>query len=201
MTNPELDTFTTLAQNKDLTPQKKIEDLKAIMKVVQTGMLTTRDKNGNMHSRAMTPASPHSETQLTLYFVANNCSKKFDELGCDKNVNVSFYDEKTTNWASFSGVAKVTQDREEINKHWSTLISSYFGDLKDGIHKGDEHDPRVSIIEVVPNEICYWVATQGTVARAVGGLIDTVTGKTNVPGELRTITKSEIQLTQGLHSK
>ena len=65
-------------------------------------------------------------------------------------------------------------------------ISSYFGDLKDGIHKGDEHDPRVSIIEVVPNEICYWVATQGTVARAVGGLIDTVTGKTNVPGELRT---------------
>ena len=141
MTNPELDTFTTLAQNKDLTPQKKIEDLKAIMKVVQTGMLTTRDKNGNMHSRAMTPASrtfyvlnrfkgsssdglliAHSETQLTLYFVANNCSKKFDELGCDKNVNVSFYDEKTTNWASFSGVAKVTQDREEINKHWSTLL-------------------------------------------------------------------------------
>ena len=64
--------------------------------------------------------------------------------------------------------------------------------MKDGIHKGDEHDPRVSIIEVVPNEICYWVATQGTVARAVGGLIDTVTGKTNVPGELRTITKSEV---------
>ena len=57
MTNPELDTFTTLAQNKELTPQKKIEDLKSIMKVVQTGMLTTRDKQGRMHSRAMTPAS------------------------------------------------------------------------------------------------------------------------------------------------
>ena len=71
-------------------------------------------------------------------------------------------------------------------------IASYFGDLKDGIHKGDQNDPRVSVIEVVPDEICYWISTQGTVSKTVGGLIDAVTGKTNVPGELRTITKSEV---------
>ena len=62
-----------------------------------------------------------SPTQVSVVFIANKASLKFDEIENDAHVNVSFYDEKTTNWASFSGVAKVTQDREEINKHWSTL--------------------------------------------------------------------------------
>ena len=60
MSNPALDPYTTNAQNNDVTPQKKIEDLKSILKIVKTGMLTTRDKDGNLHSRAMTPAGRKS---------------------------------------------------------------------------------------------------------------------------------------------
>ncbi|KAL5528143.1 hypothetical protein ACEPAF_7279 [Sanghuangporus sanghuang] len=201
MANPSLDPYVANAENKDITPQKKIEDLKVILKTVQTGMLTTRDKDGTLHSRAMTPAGPYSDTQLTLYFLANNVSHKFEELQSDSNVNVSFYDEKSTNWASFAGTATVSQNKELIKKLWSPLTSAYFGDLKDGEHKGDENDPRVSVIEVVPNEIKYWVATHGSVTRAVETAFDAVTGRTVAPGELRTITKSEIQLTEGLHTK
>jgi hypothetical protein len=29
--------------------------------------------------------------------------------------------------------------------------------LKDGVHTGDENDPRVSVIEVIPKEIQYWL--------------------------------------------
>jgi hypothetical protein len=72
-------------------------------------------------------------------------------------------------------------------------VSAYFGDLKDGVHKGDENDPRVSIIEVIPDEIRYWVATQGTVRRAVGVAISAATGKAARPGEIRTITKEEVR--------
>ncbi|THH07980.1 hypothetical protein EW145_g3008 [Phellinidium pouzarii] len=202
MTNETLDLYTASAQNNDLTPQKKIDDLKTlILKSVKTGMLTTRDKDGHLHARAMTPANPHSETQLTLVFLANNSSHKFDELQFDNHVNVSFYDEKTTNWASFSGTAAVSQNKDLIKKHWSTFTAGYFGDLGDGIHKGDENDPRVSVIEVVPEEIHYWIAKHGAVLQTLSIAAGAATGKGSAPGELRTITKPEIQLTQGLHSK
>jgi hypothetical protein len=30
---------------------------------------------------------------------------------------------------------------------------AWFGDLGDGVHKGDENDPRISLIEVTPDEV------------------------------------------------
>ena len=44
--------------------------------------------------------SADSETQLTLTFIANNVSHKFEEIQNDSHVNVSFLDPSTTNWAS-----------------------------------------------------------------------------------------------------
>lgn len=55
-TQKELDPYTAKAQNDNLTPQEKIQGLHNILKTVQTGMLTTRDEKGSMHSRAMAPA-------------------------------------------------------------------------------------------------------------------------------------------------
>ena len=62
------------------------------------------------------------DSQLTLYFIGNNVSEKFDEIANDQHVNVSFSDQSTTNWASFCGIAKVSQDRELIKKHWSKMF-------------------------------------------------------------------------------
>jgi general stress protein 26 len=64
------------------------------------GMLTTRSQEGALHSRAMTPAEPHENTQLTLFFIANNASHKFDEIEHDAHVNVSFSDNASGSWAS-----------------------------------------------------------------------------------------------------
>jgi hypothetical protein len=69
-------------------------------------------------------------------------------------------------------------------------IGSYFGDLGDGIHKGDETDPRVAVIEVIPDEIRYWLASSLPVS--VQEVASTVQGKVTVPGELRTITHEEV---------
>lgn len=73
--------------------------------------------------------------------------------------------------------------------------------MKDGVHKGDANDPRVSIIQVIPDEIRYWYSTKGTVGRAVEIGVNAMSGKTATPGELRTITRDEVILTEGLHSK
>ncbi|RDB24982.1 Protein bli-3 [Hypsizygus marmoreus] len=194
-----LDPYTTSAENKDITVQEKINGLQEIVKGSKVGMLTTRSAEGSFHSRAMTPASPYSDTQLTLVFLANNASHKFEEIENDAHVNVSFLNSETTAWASFSGKAKVSQDKALIKKYWSSYVSAYFGDLKDGTHKGDENDPRISVIEVVPDEIRYWKPTKGAIGRAIDAGLGAMTGRVSAPGELRTITKAEIQLTQALH--
>jgi len=77
-------------------------------------------------------------------------------------------------------------------------ISSYFGDLGDGVHKGDENDPRVAVIEVVPDEVRYWLATSGSLSRGVQEIASAAQGKVTIPGELRTITKEEVSTLQGL---
>ncbi|KAJ6586876.1 hypothetical protein DFH09DRAFT_910559 [Mycena vulgaris] len=201
MSSSTLDPYTAKAENTTLTPQEKIAGLHAIIKSAKISMLTTHGADGHLHSRAMTPSSPFSDSELSLMFIANNATEKFAEIKNDSHVNVSFCDTNSTSWASYSGTARISQNKELIKKHFSSSVSAYFGDLKDGVHKGDANDPRISVIEVMPEDIRYWVATKGSVARAADVAISAVTGKVAVPGELRTITQSEIQLTQKLHTK
>jgi len=199
--NVHLDPYLAQAQNDNVTTLQKIDDLHKLVKGAQTGMLTTRASDGHLHARAMTPVGPLSNNQLNIVFIANNASPKFQELQNDSHVNVSFFDTSTTAWASFSGIARVIDDRSVIKKHWSSCIASYFGDLGDGIHKGDENDPRVAAIEVIPDEVRYWLATSGTISRGVQEIAAAARGTVTIPGELRTITKDEIQLAQGPDTK
>jgi hypothetical protein len=73
------------------------------------------------------------------------------------------------------------------------MVSAWFGNLGDGVHKGDENDPRVSVLQVMPDEIRYWYATRSKVGAMVEVAASAVTGKTAAPGELRTIIKSEVR--------
>jgi len=199
--NSELDPVTAHAENKNITPQEKIQGLHKILEAANTGMLTTRNSDGDLHSRAMVPCSPFEPTQVNLFFIANNASHKFDEIENDSHVNVAFYDKSTTSWASFTGVAKITQDKALIEKFWHSTLTSYFGDLKDGKHHGNQDDPRVSIIEVCPTEIRYWVSTSTAIGRAAEVAYGALTGHGKAPGESRTITSDEIKLTKGLNTK
>ncbi|KAJ6499348.1 hypothetical protein C8R45DRAFT_113471 [Mycena sanguinolenta] len=201
MSSTTLDPYTAKAENTSLSAQEKITGLHEILKSAKTGMLTTHGSDGHLHSRAMIPSSPFDDTQLSLVFIANNATGKFEEIKNDSHVNVSFCDTNTTSWASYSGTATVSQNKELIHKHFHSSMSAYFGDLKDGVHKGTADDPRISVIEVVPKEIRYWVATKGYLARAADAAMSKVTGNASAPGELRTISESEIQLTQHLHNK
>ena len=111
--------------------------LHEILKSTRTAMLTTRAPTGHLHSRAMVPCSRTyitflfaasaslssmkalESTNLTLVFIANNASQKFAEIENDAQVNVSFCNPSNTSWASYSGKAKISREKELIKKHWS----------------------------------------------------------------------------------
>jgi hypothetical protein len=94
---------------------------------------------------------------------------------------------------SYDAAAKVSQDRELIKAHWNKAQHpGYFGDLKDGKHDGTYNDPRVSIIEIIPDEIRYWVSSKHTLLKTAQVALAAVTGNGTAPGELRIITKAEV---------
>ncbi|KAG9124940.1 hypothetical protein FRC07_009615, partial [Ceratobasidium sp. 392] len=114
-----------------------------------------------------------------------------NEIEANPHVNVSFCHTGKRHWASIAGTAKLIQDRSKIKELWSPLTKAWFGDLGDGIHKGDETDPRVVAIEVVPTEIRYWYETSTSVGAMVNIAVSAATGNVATPGEIRTITKEE----------
>ena len=62
--------------------------------------------------------------QVSLIFIGNRVTHKFDEIENDSHVNVSFYDPSTTNWASYAGRARISQDKDLIAKHWNPMYVS-----------------------------------------------------------------------------
>ncbi|CAL1707198.1 unnamed protein product [Somion occarium] len=196
------DAYSTKAKKPtNITPQEKVKALHDIVKRARVGMLTTRNAEGSFHSRAMAPTGPITPYQTHLVFLANNASRKFEEIQNDAHVNVSFCDEKTTSWASYTGIARVSQDKEKISKHWGVGTSIWFGDLGDGIHKGNREDPRVTIIEVIPESIRYWIPAPSKAGRIADIVTSAATGQAATPGRLNTITKEEIEVLRELDAK
>ena len=65
-------------------------------------------------------------------------------------VNIAYLDNKTGDWVSISGKASINTDKTKVKKHWHGALKAWFDDKKDGTHTGDEHDPRVAMIDVTP---------------------------------------------------
>ncbi|UTT89765.1 hypothetical protein NDA17_006722 [Ustilago hordei] len=182
-------------KGSDLTPQQKIDTLLEITKHIGTGMLTSRSPDGKLASRAMAPATTEG---LVFSFYMNTDSGKTDDIESDPQVNVAYFDPKTTDWISISGRAVINRDPTKIKKHWSSSLNAWFDDKKDGKHTGGHNDPRVVLLDVQPEEIRIYkadgkLAQLGQMAKAA------VSGHTASPGKLLILTGQEIQLASGVY--
>jgi len=192
----KLDPYTSKATDNDgATVEEKVQEFMAICKKAQIGMLTTLypGKPPLLHSRAMVPVSTKA---LTFTFVSNAHSSKnaVSIAQTSPAVNISYCDPASTDWVSIAGDATLEDDREEIKKVWNAGLKAWFGDLGDGVHKGDHNDPRVQLIVVKPKEIHYWHKTSNIISETYQVVKGAVTGETAAPGVLRSLTKQEIDL-------
>ncbi|GAA6004182.1 uncharacterized protein JCM10292_007278 [Rhodotorula paludigena] len=192
------DPYTAKAENNDVSPSQKIEELRGIIKECKFGLLVSRNADGHLHSRAMAPASHKG---LVFQFIANEESGKFDELKNDEHVNFSFQDPSSTDWASIAGKASVKKDEATIKALYNPTIKAWFGDLKDGVHTGEPGDPRIAVIEVVPDEIRYWIKTRTTLGQAAEVLKGAITGEAAAPGALRVISGSDLSLARQVEAQ
>jgi general stress protein 26 len=115
-----------------------IEDL-------ETAMLTTRRPDGNLVSRAM--ATQKHAPGADLWFVTTDDSPKLREIENDPHVNLSFFKDRTREWISVSGLAKVSRDRATIHTLYAKDWKMWFPDHGDPRH-GTPDDPRMVLIGV-----------------------------------------------------
>ncbi|HEX6083042.1 MAG TPA: pyridoxamine 5'-phosphate oxidase family protein [Thermoanaerobaculia bacterium] len=112
---------------------------------IETAMFTTRRPDGRLVSRPM--AVQKRAAGADLWFVTMRDSHKLDELAFDPQVNLAFYKDRTREWVSVSGRARVVHDRAKIHELYQPDWRAWFGD-EGGEKDGSPDDPRMVLIGV-----------------------------------------------------
>ena len=123
----------------------EIEKLHDLIGEIETAMMTTRRPDGHLVSRAM--AVQKRAPGADLWFVTSRETMKLDELEEDPHVNLAFYKDRTREWISISGIARLTTDRATIEKLYAKDWKAWFPEEGDPRH-GTPDDPRLVLIGV-----------------------------------------------------
>ncbi|GAC1398334.1 MAG: hypothetical protein NVSMB68_14100 [Thermoanaerobaculia bacterium] len=124
---------------------KKIEQFYKLVDEIETAMLTTRRSDGHLTSRPM--ATQARAEGADLWFVTDKASPKVSEIRKDKHVNLSYYNNRTREWISVSGLARLVTDRDKIRELYRPDWRAWFGD-EGGEKDGSADDPRLLLIGV-----------------------------------------------------
>jgi general stress protein 26 len=106
---------------------------------IEIAMMTTRRADGHLQSRAM--ATQKRAPGADLWFVTQEGMPKLEDIERDPHVNLSYYKDRTREWVSVSGLARLTRDRETIHELYEPDWKAWFPDEGDPRH-GTEDDPR-----------------------------------------------------------
>ena len=123
----------------------KIEALHELIENIEVAMFTTRRADGLLVSRPM--ATQARAAGADLWFAADSRSPKMKEIADDPNVNLSYYKDRTREWISLSGRARLVDDRAKIKELYRADWKAWFGD-EGGAHDGSANDPRIVLIAV-----------------------------------------------------
>jgi general stress protein 26 len=125
--------------------KSKLDKFYDLIDKIEIAMLTTRRADGLLVSRPM--ATQALSTGADLWFVTTKESPKVVEIGDDSNVNLSYYKDRTREWISVAGTARLVTDRAKIHQLYRPDWRAWFGD-GGGPNDGTPDDPRIILIGV-----------------------------------------------------
>jgi general stress protein 26 len=112
---------------------------------IETAMFTTRRADGRLVSRPM--ATQKRAEGADLWFVTARKTDKVDEIRNDPQINLAYYKDRTREWVSVSGRARLVDDRSKIRELYQPDWRAWFGDEGNEKH-GTPDDPRMILIAV-----------------------------------------------------
>ena len=132
----------------------------------QICMLTTMTATGQHVSRPM--GLQEVEFDGDLWFFAYEDSDKVTQLRAHPEVNVSFSNDKQSEWTSISGRAETVHDTTKVDELWSAPLKTWFPDGKD--------TPGLTLIRVEADSAEYWESSSSKVVRLIGAARAAATG-------------------------
>lgn len=135
-----------------LSTREKVEQYYDLIEDMQIAMMTSVNEDGALVSRPMATQKHASDGKL--WFMTNTESHKVEELDKDPRVNLGFYKDRTREFVSISGHARVTKDRAKINALYRPDWKAWLGAESD-VRDGGPDDPRIALIEVTPHSVSY----------------------------------------------
>jgi general stress protein 26 len=125
--------------------RNELAKLYEMIDALDTAMLTTRRRDGHLVSRAM--ANQKHAPGADLWFVTTGSSGKLEDLTNDPHINLAYYKDRTREWISVAGIAKISRDRAVIRQLYAEDWKIWFPDEGDPRH-GTAEDPRMVLIGV-----------------------------------------------------
>jgi general stress protein 26 len=159
-----------------------IEEVRYVAELVdraRISMFTTMTDSGNHVSRPM--AVQDVEFDGDLWFFCYDDSAKAQQIRMNPQVNVSFANDKQSEWTSLSGRAEIVHDRQQAERLWSAPLKVWFPDGLD--------TEGLSLIKVNVETAEYWDSPSSKVRQLIGAARAAVTGDPDkFPSDNRTVT-------------
>jgi general stress protein 26 len=115
-----------------------------------------------------------------LWFLSASDSHKNLEIAAHPRVHLYFQGSAHSDFLHLRGHARITRDPAKIRHLWQPLFKTWFTE--------GENDPRITAIEVAPDEGYYWDTKHGNFVAGIKMILGAMMGKTlddSVEGTLR----------------
>ena len=164
--------------------RSELAEFYSLVDELETAMMTTRQRDGHLRSRAMANQKPAAGADL--WFVTMDESPKLNDLAWDPHVNLSYYRDRNREWVSVSGEAFVSKDRATIHDLWAPDWKFWFPN-EGGEKDGSAEDPRIVLIGVRAVSAQYMTLEKPQALVLFDLVKAKLTGKTPEMGEVKRI--------------
>ncbi len=155
-------------KHKDLRGRNAIEKIQEIVDEAKSCFFCTRAQ-GSEEISARPMAAQKADDNGSIWFLSGVNSQKNEELAQDPHVTLYFQSSAHSGFLELRGRVKVTKDKERIDELWSFVDKTWFTEGKD--------DPRISVIQFIPDEGHYWDTKNGGMLAGIKMLLGAVAGK------------------------
>lgn len=157
-------------QNREnLAGQQAVEKIQELIEKAETCFFVTcTTLNNARNSRPMSVQK--ADDAGNIWFLSAKDSKKNMEISVNSDVTLYFQGSPHADFLELSGVARISDDRAKIEELWNPTLKAWF---TEGID-----DPRISVIQVIPDNGYYWDNKHGNAIAGIKILISAISGKT-----------------------
>ncbi|MEP0711115.1 pyridoxamine 5'-phosphate oxidase family protein [Algoriphagus sp.] len=154
---------------ENLAGAKAVEKIRELIDKSGSCFFVTSTSLNNSHkSRPMSVQK--TDEAGNIWFLSAKDSMKNMEIAADTDVTLYFQGSSYSDFLELNGRAFITDDKAKIDELWDPTVKAWFTEGKD--------DPRISVIQFVPDSGYYWDNKHGNTVAGIKVLISAISGKT-----------------------